>query len=110
MGPEVADRESQADSLALEILADLANGQAPLYRVWELSLKRTDDHPGRALSLAGAAVESLVRSNLLVMLVAEEEKSAMRKIESPDECESILKAPVSWADRQQASTVWIART
>jgi hypothetical protein len=110
MGSEAADRGSQADSLALDILADLANGEAPLYRAWELSLKRAGDHPGRALSLAEAAVESLVRSNLLAMLVAEGEKSALRKIESQDECKSILKAPVSWADRQQASTVWIART
>ncbi len=58
-----------ADSLGLELLAQLGSAPAPLRRAWELALAR---HPERGVSqclaLAEGAILSLLGSGLIVLL------------------------------------------
>jgi hypothetical protein len=61
-----------ADSLGLELLAQIGPDQAPLRRAWELAATRDPKATAsEALALAERAVASLLRARLVVLLRAE---------------------------------------
>lgn len=101
-----------ADTLALQILAELADNQTPLRRSWELAQTANRQiPPSRSLALAEGAVRSLLRSGLIVVLVAESIDSVERRIlDSQAEQEAVLKDLVSWAASEQSTTVRIKRS
>jgi hypothetical protein len=101
-----------ADTLALQILAELGDNQTPLRRIWEVAQTANRQiPPSRSLALAEAAVRSLLRSGLIVVLVAESIDSVERRIlDSQAEQEAVLKDLVSWAASEQSRTVRIKRS
>jgi hypothetical protein len=104
-----------ADSLALEILAALDAGPAPLARIWSLAHERLGrPAPSRSLALAERAVRSLL-SRALVVLVERGEADVERRqapagieaIDAPEQTgfETTLGQVESWtagADRAVA--------
>jgi hypothetical protein len=73
-GPETPAGERQiaelaADSLGLELLAQLGSEPVALRRAWELAAERTPgSSASAALALAEGAVESLLRARLVVLV------------------------------------------
>ena len=95
-----------ADSLALELLALLGDGPAPLAQAWWLSATRFPERsPSECLALAEGAVRSLLRSRLIVLLLAapadarSPDRTDRHRAEvGEDEFESLLGAAESWIE------------
>jgi hypothetical protein len=97
-----------ADSLGLELLAQLGSEQIPLRRAWELAATR--DPGGRAsdaLALAERAVATLLRARLVVLLRAAEPQTAPQQLGDED-AGSVLRASESWSGGSDAP-VWMRR-
>ncbi len=138
-GAPTADRPDLgllADSLGLELLAQIGSEPTPLRRAWELAAAR---HPGgvasEALTVAECAVASLVRGRLLVLLragvaegragVAAGPAHAPGGVAAPGhpagapsgrpgpvdagETESLLRAVESWTGDGERAGVWMRR-
>jgi hypothetical protein len=119
-----------ADSLGLELLAQVGSEPAPLRRAWELAAAR---HPGgtasETLAVAEGAVASLLRGALIVLL---QRGATDDRVEAPEggadapgggadaldaatrpvgegETERILRAVESWTGDGEAARVWMRR-
>ena len=85
-----------ADSLGLELLAQLAAGPVSLRRAWELALARHPDRGvGNCLALAERAVASLLGSNLIVLVGDEGVGDTQRQV-AEAELQKVLRAVESW--------------
>jgi hypothetical protein len=108
------DGELAADSLGLGLLAALADGEQPLRGAWELARARYPQHSaGECLALAERAVDSLLRSRLIV-LRRTAHGDAGGEITDDTEIESLLRAIDSWNtapadDREGTTGVWIGK-
>ncbi len=101
----------KADSLGLELLAQMGLEQIPLHRAWELAATR--DPSGQAsasdaLGLAERAVASLLRARLIVLLRATGPEAAPAPVGAEDTA-FVLRAPESWTGDRQAAQVWMRR-
>jgi hypothetical protein len=109
-GSDVAGRTADlaADSLGLELLAQIGSEQLPLRRAWELAATRDPDaRASDALALAERAVASLLRARLIVLLRAAEPEITPQQLGDGD-TGSILRAPESWSGGGSAP-VWMRR-
>jgi hypothetical protein len=94
-----------ADSLGLELLAQLAEGPVLMRRAWELALARHPDRGvGNCLALAERAVASLLASNLIV-LVRDDGVGDAQPLLDEAELPTVLRAIDCWT----AEIVGIAR-
>ncbi|HEV3071110.1 MAG TPA: hypothetical protein VGY76_06770 [Solirubrobacteraceae bacterium] len=94
-----------ADSLGLELLAQLASGPVSLRHAWELVVARHPDRGvGNCLALAERAVASLLASNLIVLIRANGLGDTQRQVDEA-ELPTVLQAIESWT----AEIVGIAR-
>lgn len=94
-----------ADSLGLELLAQMGDGPTPLHRAWELASTRCPNSPAsETLAIAERAVASLLRARLVGLLRAVEAETAPEPI-GDQYTASVLQSPESWAGAQ----VWIRR-
>ncbi len=109
--PEPRPRQADllADSLGLELLADIGAEAAPLRRAWELAAARP---PGalasEALAVAERAVVSLLRAKLIVLLRAGAPASAPAPV-NEEEAEEVLGALESWTGEGKDVEVWVRR-
>lgn len=86
-----------ADSLGLELLAQLAAGPMSLRRAWDLALARHPDRGvGGCLALAERAVASLLRSNLIVLVRDDGVGGSQRQVDE-SELSTVLRAIDCWA-------------
>ncbi len=98
-----------ADSLGLELLSRIGAQRAPLSRAWELAGERHPDSPASAtLALAERAVESLLRTGLIVLLHAEGAEGEARPI-GAQETDLALARIASWTGSDAAGGVWVGR-
>lgn len=107
-----------ADSLGLEMLAQLGSEPAPLRRAWELAAERNPGSPASAtLALAERAVESLLRAGLVVLVGRKEGPAGelggsgaegTHDLSGEEAARSIL-APAGWGAEGAAGTVSIRR-
>jgi hypothetical protein len=95
-----------ADSLGLELLAQMGSERIPLRRAWELAATRDPGGPASdALALAERAVASLLRSRLVVLLrAAGSSDTAPEPVEDRD-ATLVLGSLESWIDPH----VWVRR-
>jgi hypothetical protein len=94
-----------ADSLGLELLAQMGGEQTPLCRAWELAATRDPSAPAsRALAIAELAVASLLRARLIVLLHAVGPEAAPEMVREEDTA-AALRASESWT----AGQVWMRR-
>lgn len=105
---ERLEEDFAADSLGLELLAQLGNEPTPLRRAWELAAER---NPGSsassALALAERAVESLLRSRL-VSLVRVEQRAEVA-VPTDGETVALMRSAASWGDAGGAGWVGLRR-
>jgi hypothetical protein len=101
-----ADEQLLADSLALELLALLDRGPVPLAEVWRVASERLGEAPlAESLALGDRAVRLLVARRLVVLRSdADDGGEAV----GDDRIDALLRAPQSWAGRDDAP-VAIAR-
>jgi hypothetical protein len=86
-----------ADSLGLEVLAQMGDGPTPLRRAWELASIRSPNSPAsETLAIAERAVASLLRARLVGLLRAVEPDAAPEPIGEEDAMPA-LGSPESWA-------------
>jgi hypothetical protein len=98
-----------ADSLGLELLAQIGAEPAPLRRAWELADERHPDSPASAtLALAERAVESLLRARLIVLLRAGIPAEGATPVDE-DEATPLLGAIASWRGTGFAGAVSVRR-
>jgi hypothetical protein len=109
-----------ADSLGLELLAQIGAEPAPLRRAWELAAERHAGSPASAtLALAERAVESLLRGRLVVLLSgggelpardapALGEEQAGRSL-GEEQARRALEALASWEVPGAAGGLWVRR-
>lgn len=106
-----------ADSLGLELLAMLGQQPAPLSQVWRLAAARFPERsPSEALALAEAAVGSLLRSGLIVLLRTtapdpDDNAGSDPSEEQVGETEvaRLLRTLHSWAEQDGARNVLLRR-
>jgi hypothetical protein len=99
----------RADSLGLELLAQMGLEQTPLRRAWELAAAHDPSVPASdALALAERAVASLLRARLIVLLRAAGPEAAREPVGDNDTA-PVLRAPESWTGDPQAAQVWMRR-
>ncbi len=85
-----------ADSLGLELLAQLGSGPAPVRRAWELALARYPERSaGQCLALAERAIMSLVGSRLIVLSSADGVGGVPRQVEEA-ELRALPRSVDSW--------------
>jgi hypothetical protein len=106
-----AESDLVADSLGLELLAEIGAERTPLRRAWELAQAR---NPGarasESLALAERAIASLLRARLIVLLAAG--TSGEADSDTPladDRAERMLRVLAGWAGESPAERVWIRR-
>jgi hypothetical protein len=119
-GPRAAD--PMADSLDLELLAQVEDHPAPLRRAWELASARAPEAPtSETLAVAERAVAALLGARLIELLDATGPEAAPREATSgaigevtpeatakaigAQDALQALRAPASWTGPQ----VWIRR-
>ncbi|HEY7829152.1 MAG TPA: hypothetical protein VIC06_01130 [Solirubrobacteraceae bacterium] len=89
-----------ADSLGLELLAQLGSAPAPLRRAWELALAR---HPERSasqcLALAEGAILSLLGSGLIVLASTDGSGGTQGQVDEGD-VHTLLRSVDSWTGQQ----------
>jgi hypothetical protein len=94
-----------ADSLGLDLLAQLAEGPVSLRRAWELAVARHPDRGiGDCLALAERAVASLLASNLIVLVRNDGVGDTQPQVDE-GELPTVLRAIDCWT----AEIVGIAR-
>ncbi|MGH2855691.1 MAG: hypothetical protein ACRDLF_16065 [Solirubrobacteraceae bacterium] len=94
-----------ADSLGLELLAQMGPEQTALHRAWELAATRDPSGPASdALALAERAVASLLRARLIVLLRAAGPGATPEAMREQDAA-AALQAPESWTGTQ----IWMRR-
>lgn len=97
-----------ADSLGLEVLAELGEEPTPLTSVWRLARRR---YPERAasdcLKLAEHAIRSLTRAQLIVVLIAND-LGAPAPCRSGEQLDRALCAIDSWTGSGSAA-VWLCK-
>lgn len=107
-----------ADSLGLELLAQLGSEPAPLRRAWELAVERNPGSPASAtLALAECAVESLLRARLVVLVGAEQGPGGEQggtgvegtQAPSGEEAAQMVSEITSWSAVGAAGAVLIRR-
>ena len=103
-----------ADSLALELLALLADAPAPLAQAWRLACARCPERsPADCLTLAEHAVRSLLRSHLIVLLPARPPASSgaghTEAAADEQEAELTLRAIDSWTGDGASTGVLMRR-
>ena len=85
-----------ADSLGLELLAQLGSGPAPLRRTWELALARYPERTAsQCLALAERAVLSLLGSQLIVLTSADGVGDMQRQVDEA-ETHALLRSSEGW--------------
>ena len=90
------DEALLADSLGLELLAQLGSGSAPLRRAWELALTRHPERTaGQCLALAERAVLSLLGSRLIV-LSSTDGAGETQHLEAEAEIQARLRSVEGW--------------
>jgi hypothetical protein len=95
--PQAREEGLLADSLGLELLAQLAAEPISLRRAWEFALARHPERSaGHCLALAERAVASLLGSNLIVLVREEEAGDVQRQVDEA-ELQTVLRAVDSWA-------------
>jgi hypothetical protein len=106
-GP-AADLDLVADSLGLELLAELGAERAPLRRAWELAWARNPSaRASESLAIAERAVTALLRARLLVL-----DTGAAGEAATPlgdGDAARVLTAVASWAGESLTEQVWIRR-
>jgi hypothetical protein len=86
-----------ADSLGLELLAQLGPGPAPLQRAWELALARYPERTAsECLALAERAILSLLGSQLIVLTAADGAGDMQRQVDEA-EAHALLRSIEGWA-------------
>jgi hypothetical protein len=108
-GPRGEER-LEADALGLELLAQLGAGPAlALSRAWDLAVaRRPERSASESLALAEAAVRSLLRARLIVLVREADVQDALppgagnaieatRGALAEQEIEAALRAPKSWS-------------
>jgi hypothetical protein len=92
----IQDEALLADSLGLELLAQLGSDSAPLRRAWELALTRHPERTaGQCLALAERAVLSLLGSRLIV-LSSTDGAGGTRHLEAEAEIQAWLRSVEGW--------------
>jgi hypothetical protein len=110
--PRAREADLLADSLGLELLAQIGTEPSPLRRAWELAVAR---HPGstasESLAVAERTVVSLLRSKLLVLFRADTpgRPPAHEPPLGEAEAEYVLGAVESWACDLEATQIWMRR-
>jgi hypothetical protein len=107
IGPESGPPPTDlvADSLGLELLAQMGDGPTPLRQAWELASMRCPNSPAsETLAIAERATASLLRARLVVLLRAVEPEASPEPI-GDENTTSVLGSPESWVGAQ----VWIRR-
>jgi hypothetical protein len=122
--PTVEERTGDlaADSLGLELLAQIGTDQAPLRRAWELAATRDPSGTASdALKLAERAVASLLRAGLVVLLRAQPSEASAAASEGQDgagsnlravseeDTASLLRAIESWSGDRPRAQVFMRR-
>lgn len=101
-----ADLALLADSLGLELLRRLGEGEITLLAVWQLAGERHPSmSPSSTLEVASAAVTSLSQSGLVVLLGGGEEGSAVPL----EELGSALADVASWSSGEPAAAFRLRR-
>lgn len=106
-----------ADSLGLELLALLGDQPAPLSQAWALAAARFPDRsPSESLAIAEAAVASLLRGGLIVLLEPGPGEPHGQGHPPPPaaqvgegDVERLLAAPHSWIDHGGAAGLLVRR-
>jgi hypothetical protein len=99
-----------ADSLGLELLAQLAGEPAPLRRVWELAAERNPDSPASAtLALAERAVESLLRARLVELVRVERAGEDAVALDG-EQALQLVRALAGWGEPGPGRAVSLRRT
>lgn len=97
--------DPMADSLGLELLAQMRDEPTPLRRVWELASARDPSAPAsETLAIAERALLSLLRARLIVLLRAATPEATPEAMGEQDTLPA-LRALESWT----GSRVWIRR-
>ncbi len=107
-----------ADSLGLELLAQLASGPVPLSTAWRVAGERDGERsPSEALALAERAVRSLLQARLIVLTPAPPQDTAGQarlNSEVPElgdaRVAQALSALDSWAEHGGLAAVHMRRT
>jgi hypothetical protein len=87
-----------ADSLGLELLANLAAEPVSLRHAWQLADTRHPERsPGESLSIAERAVRSLLHSQLVILLT--ETESGAREPVAQEQIDSVLYLTDSWINQ-----------
>jgi hypothetical protein len=95
---QARDEDLLADSLGLELLAQLAAGAVSLRRAWEIAAARHPDRSaGQSLALAERAITSLLASSLIVLVRNEGEGETQRPLEETDP-QTALHSTDSWTE------------
>jgi hypothetical protein len=103
------DLRLAADSLGLELLAQLASAPGPLASAWRLSRARYPERPASdCLRLAELAVQSLVDAGLIVVLTAND-SGGHEQCNSPEQLEHALRAIDSWSRTEGAAAAQMRR-
>jgi hypothetical protein len=98
-----------ADSLGLEALAKLGEGPQPIAIVWRLARERYPEHPASyCLRLAERAIESLVQTGLVVVLVVGDSGIAEPCARGED-VERALHAIESWSSSEDSASALLRR-
>jgi hypothetical protein len=110
-----------ADSLGLELLAQIGPDQTPLRRAWELAAARDPSAPASdALALAERTVASLLRARLVALLRAEPSEASAKTGEEggaeadprpvrEEDAAAILRAIESWTGDPRNAHVYLRR-
>lgn len=99
------DESLLADSLGLELLAQLTAGAISLRRAWEIAAARQPDRSaGQSLALAERAIASLLASSLIVLVRSDGAGETQRPLAEAD-AQTVLRSTDSWT----AEIVGIAR-
>jgi hypothetical protein len=94
--PQAREEGLLADSLGLELLAQLAAGPVSLRRAWELAVARHPDRGvGNCLALAERAVASLLASSLIALVRDDGVGDTQRQVDEA-ELQTVLRALDSW--------------
>jgi hypothetical protein len=99
-----------ADSLGLELLASLAEGPLAPARVWQLAQERLDGRPlADALTLADAAVRSLLGRELAVLRGRDRAGGETGEALSAEQIETALGSIDAWATGEQSSVAIVRK-
>lgn len=108
--PGASEFVLRADSLALELLAALDEEPIAPARVWRLAQERLDRRPlAEALTLADAAVRSLLGRGLVVLRARDEARGETGDALSAEQVETALGSIDAWAAEGQSPVVIVRK-